>query len=71
MYKVRVTTTVEQINHDGRVLFSVTDSVDEGTIDEARNRVDVPAGFLRGMTTLSSRMGAVLRERYESRQSVS
>lgn len=67
MYKLRVTTTVEQIDHNGRVLFSVTDSVDETTIDDARNLVDVPAGFMRGIAVLSQRMRDVLRDRFEQR----
>jgi hypothetical protein len=29
MYKIRITTTVEQIDFDGRVLFTATDSIDE------------------------------------------
>lgn len=63
MYKIRITTTVEQVDFDGRILFSVTDSIDESSIDSARNKIDVPAAFHRGMVELRDRMKAYLRER--------
>jgi hypothetical protein len=63
-YKIRITTTVEQIDWDGRVLFSTTDTVDRSSIDEAKNRVDVPTAFSQGITTLAHRLDAILQERY-------
>lgn len=69
MYKIRITTTVEQVDFDGRVLFSVTDSIDESSVCD--NKLDVPEAFHRGMITLRCRMKAVLNERYDSRRNPS
>jgi hypothetical protein len=68
MYKIRITTTVEQLDHDGRVLFSVTDTVDESSLGHGGDLPDQGAAFGRGMTSLSYRMAAVIRE-YFSRNS--
>ncbi len=69
MYKIRVTTTVEQIDHDGRVLFRVSDSEDGSSIfdDNRENEVSVPRGFVRAASKLEDRLFAVLRERFDSR----
>lgn len=64
MYKIRVTTTVEQIDHDGRVLFGITDTVDESSLGHGGNSPDQGAAFGRGMTTLSYRMAVVMREHF-------
>lgn len=62
MYKVRVTTTYEQIDHDGRVLFGVTDTVDESSLGHGGDYPDRGAAFGRGLTALGYRMAAVIRE---------
>ena len=64
MYKLRITITAEQLDHDGRVLFSTTDTTDESTIDEAKNTVDVPGTFRFGVSGLANRMVDVLITRY-------
>lgn len=64
MYKIRVTTTVEQIDYDGRVLFSVTDTVDESSLGHGGDYPDQGAAFGRGMTALGYRMAAVIREHF-------
>lgn len=67
-YKIRVTTTVEQLDFDGRVLFSVTDTTDTSSITpqhEADNEVSEPYAFARAAVTLNSRIFDVLVERYE------
>lgn len=64
LYKIRVTTTVEQIDHDGRVLFHATDTEDASSIDEVRNTTDVPLGFKRAVEILNWRLKNVLLERY-------
>lgn len=67
MYKIRVTTTVEQVDHDGRVLFSVTDSEDGSSIfdDNHENQVSVSRGYVRTAAQLEARMFHVLEERFE------
>lgn len=64
MYKIRVTTTVEQIDHDGRVLFSATDTEDGSSI-WGDNQVSIPLGYVRTAAQLDARMAHVLEERFE------
>lgn len=64
MYKLRITTTVEQLNHDERVLFSLTDTVDVSTINEELNTVDVPEAFRKGNVILGKRIKGTITERY-------
>jgi hypothetical protein len=67
MYTLRITTTVEQLDFDGRVMFMVTDSTKENTINEAKNTVDPALAFRRGAQGLTDRIVDVLNTQYGTR----